>query len=435
MPRTFYGLCIVGAALWVASCNSSDHDGRSIRESWRADDGRARPVAATPPTTNEVPVAARPLEADPAAPAEVALDRREAKPRRSSVDPPPPAQVESDVLHVNNETISVTDILGPIRAQLDTLARRLPPQDYYDAAAELVQAQIIEAVARHLIWRDAERHVTEAVEPQLASAIDKMEKDRINREFGGLEAEYAKHLVRTGKTRDDVRRMLRRNILIDIYLRERLLPMVPPPRRKELLDYYQKNIDDFSEPARHEMFLVDVPVAAFIDFNTPPASRAEAERIEQEAQARARQAIEDAAAALKASEPFADVAKRYSQGVNKDRGGSWGMITAPLRGRWETAYHALIELEPGSISEIIESHRSYFIVKLGRVEGGTTRSFQEAQPEISDKLRQERFLRLRARFLQRQLDESTIGSLDDFVVKVMAAIPRPGAAQAFGEPR
>ncbi|HKQ48649.1 MAG TPA: peptidyl-prolyl cis-trans isomerase [Phycisphaerae bacterium] len=340
--------------------------------------------------------------------------------------------IHADALIVNDETIRVGDILEPITPKLEELARELPDDSYYQKATQIVRLQIIEAVAQHLIWRRAQRHLTDEIKPQLEKAVDKMEKDRINREFGGRETVYEKYLARHGKTRDDVRERLKRTVVIDSYLRDRLLQLIPAPRKAELEDYYRRHLTDYSQPERREMFLIDIPIRAFLD----PA-RAVTPEAEAVAEPAARRAAEQAVEALKGGEDFQAVAKRYSQGLHTDEGGAWGFITAPadrlsapLEGRWAAPSKRLFELQAGETSEIIAAARSFFIVKCGRVEGGTRESFQEAQPKIVGEIRQQKFLERRAAFLQEELDRSTIGSLDTFVAQVLRAAPSPDAQQS-----
>jgi parvulin-like peptidyl-prolyl isomerase len=168
------------------------------------------------------------------------------------------------------------------------------------------------------------------------------------------------------------------------------------------------------------MFLIDVPIAAFLEQRRSPS-----ESQIQEAAAKARAVIDEAATALKAGEPFQEVAKRLSRGANTDQGGAWGFIEQPLKGRWETPSKKLFELKEGETSEILEAAKSFFIVKVGKVEERQITDFNESQPQIANTLKQRRFNKLRADFLQDELKKSTIGSLDEFVAEVLRAVPDP----------
>ena len=338
--------------------------------------------------------------------------------------------VRSDALVVNDETITVRDILDPVLPTINKLAATLPPNLYYERVLELVRARIVDTVAQRLIYRRAREQINEKIEPQIKKAVDRMERERINREFHGLETEYEKHLKKKNRRRDDVREQLRRSVVVDTYLRDRLLPMMPAPRKRELLNYYRSHLADFSKAQRRELFMIDVPVAAFLS----PSRHSLAEGLPL-AKQKARSAIEAAAKALEAGEPFEDVARKHSKGVHQADGGAWGFISSPLAGRWKVPCERFFDLAEGETSEIIESDKSCFIVKAGKVEPGNVASFQKAQPQITRILKNRRFQKLKAEFLQKELAQSTIGSLDDFVTQTMRSVPRPTVLTNRSEPR
>lgn len=404
---------------WESRFSQKKTDSLAEARNARRDEKASAEKGAAPDVADPVPLASDSRR--PAAPLP--------EPHSAGPEAPPDA-IRSEGLIVDDETIRVEDIMEPILSRLPAMAADLPPDVYWRKVGELARQHIIEAVAQHLIWRRAHQQMTDELKPQLEKAVDKMEKERINREFGGRETVYEKYLAKHGRTRDQVRERLRRSVLIDSYLRDRLLPMVPQPRKQELMDYYQAHADEFSQPARREMYLIEVPITAFLDLRKPVTHEDE-----QAATANARKAAQDAAEALKAGELFAGVARKYSYGLHKEDGGCWGFITAaapgqtaPLQGRWEVPSRKLFELGPGDTSEVIEGVKCFFIVRVGRIETGKMQTFQEAQPDISNNLRQQRFMKLRADFLQKELDKSTIGSLDDFVRAVLNAVPsEPGS--------
>ncbi len=334
-----------------------------------------------------------------------------------------PDAIHSNALIVNDETISVDDILEPILPRIEQLAGTLSPRAYYQQVGDLVRQRIIEAVAQSLIWRRAQESIEEGAEPRIDKAVDKVEKDRITREFNGSETRYEKYLTQRGKLRSEVRERLRRELIINGYLRDYLLPLVRSPRRQELRQYYDAHMDEFSKAARREMFLIDVPIRAFIDPRKPSTQTGWTA-----AQTKARQTIEDAAEALTAGDSFQDVVGKHSHGLHKKDGGGWGFIREPLQGRWAAPSKRLFEMKPSEVSEIIEAADSFFIVKVGQVEVGECVSFQDAQPSISNSLKQQRFAELRAEFLQKELKQSTLGSLDAFVTEVLKSIPPPAGS-------
>ncbi len=412
----------------LAGCMDGSGNRISMQEWWtsRTEKKKTEPpvekpavVAADAPKTSPTEVVETP---------EVQLASRREKPSDAvaprAVEDSPNA-VRAEHLVVDDQVIRVQDILEPLQSRLPSMEAELSPEQYWRKVGEVVRQQIIEAVAQHLIWRRAQETLHDELKPQLEKAVEKMEKDRINREFGGRETAYAKYLSKHGKSRDEVRERLRKSVLIDSYLRDRLLPMVPQARKQELQAYYNSHLADFSKSGRREMYLIDVPVASFLDLSRPLTR--EDERIANE---KARATIEKAAAALKTGREFGEVAKEFSQGLHKEEGGFWGWISqsadgqsAPMQGHWEVPSRRLFELAAGGTSEVIEAARSFFIVKVGTVEDATRMTFQDAQPDINNAIRQQRFVKLRADFLQKELDRSTIGSLDAFVRAVMNAVP------------
>ncbi|RIK67831.1 MAG: hypothetical protein DCC65_04985 [Planctomycetota bacterium] len=416
---------------WNAGKQSSHEEMLAEEESPEAIHGAAaqapaRPAPPAPPPRDQ------PVD-PPVEDAPVAAVAHKETPQRKK---PSPGAIQPDVLLINNEPIRVIDILEPLNPRLEQLSRELPPRSYYQRAAQLVKGQIVEAVAQQLIWRRASEHVTDDLKPAIDKALDKVEKERINREFDGRETSYEKYIAKQGRTREEVRERLRRTVIIDSYLRERLLPLVPAPRRDELLSYYNANKKEYEQPERRELFLIDLPVAEFVETrNIFGPSREENDA----AWSRAREVAASARDAVLRGESFEEVARQYSRGPKRDEGGAWGLITrpadpgeAPLQGRWEKPSRRLFQLGEGQVSEVIEDaeSQSLFIVKCGRVEGGGVISFKDAQPDIIETLRQQRFVKLRADFLQAELEKSTIGSLDDFMIMVMDAIPSPGGRSA-----
>lgn len=364
-------------------------------------------------TTLGEPVSATPTSARPVS----RVESQDRAPSRSAIT--------SDVLVLNDETVDVMDVLDPIRGMLSEAAAKKPPREYLNYRDDLVRRQIVETVAERLIWQEARSAVSEDVKPQLEKIVTAMEKDRINREFGGLETNYEKYLAANGRTRADVRKMLERGIMIDRYLKDRLLPLIASPTRAELKKYYDQHQADFTTQTRRELLLIDIPIAAFLE-----SRRVVTDAQIATARAKAKAQADEAARAIAAGQPFEEVAKKYSKGLNKEKGGSWGVIDEPLQDRWEVPSKRLFTLGHGQVSEVIEVEKSFFIVKANVVEQGKTTSFTDAQPEIMRKMRQERFIKLRGEFLQKRFAKSQVGSMDDFYRRVLAACPRPGGEKA-----
>lgn len=413
----------------TAGCVDSQGQRVSMRQWWQERTAAKAPDTSdqnqTANTDQPAPQAADEERSDRLAEGPAAEDGADAA--RGS--PLPINAVRSDALIVNDEVITIREILDPILPTINELAATLSPNLYYERVLEIVRLRIVDAVAQRLIYRRASEKINEQIEPQIKKAVDKMERERINREFNGLETEYEKYLEKTKRRRDDIREELRRSVVVDTYLRDRLLPMMPAPRKRELLNYYRSHIADFSTDQRRELFMIDVPIAAFLS----PSQRSLADDLPLATQ-KAHNVIQEAAKTLAAGEPFEDVARKYSKGVHSADGGAWGFISSPLAGRWKVPCERFFKLAENETSEVIESDKSFFIVKAGKVDPGKVVSFQEAQPQITRILKNHRFQKLKAEFLQKELEQSTLGSLDDFITQTMHSVPRPAVLTDRSKP-
>ena len=397
--------------------DSSKSDGHSSA----TDDSYDAPPEPAGPSSDVKPLNAPPQNAR--------TTNATATPPVTPVREPSRGAVTSNVLVLNDETVEVIDILDPIRGILTEAAKTRSPNEYRQFRDDIVRRQIVEAVAERLIWQEARNAVSEDVKPQLERVVASMEKDRINREFGGLETNYEKYLAKNGRTRADVRKMLERGIMIDKYLKDRLLPLIASPTRNELKKYYDQHQADFTTQTKRELYLIDIPIAAFLE-NRRVVTDAQIAA----ATAKARAQADEAARAIAGGQPFEDVAKKYSKGLNKEKGGAWGVINEPLQERWEVPSKRLFSMSDGQVSEVIEHAKSFFIVKAKVVEQGKTTPFTDAQPEIMRKMRQERFVKLRGDFLQKRFAKSQVGSMDNFYRRVLAACPPPGGHEGGGSP-
>ncbi|MFQ5502159.1 MAG: peptidylprolyl isomerase [Phycisphaerae bacterium] len=350
-------------------------------------------------------------------------------PTSGRVSRPPLGAIRSDALLINNEAITARDILEPLMPQIEELSKTLPAGSYYERVVDLVQQQLKDTVAQRLIYRRARQTINDSIEPRIDKAVEQMERERINREFGGLETRYAQYLQDQNKTREEVRERLRRFVVVDSYLRDQLLPMIGAPRKRELMNYYRAHLAEFSKPERREMFLIDIPSYIFVDIKASPSPDAE-----EKAERAARASIDVAAGALADGRPFSEVAGAFSKGPHAGDGGAWGFISSPMAGPWKLPYERFVEMGEGEISDVIEvdhevanglTMKRFFIVKVGRVEGGTVTSFKDAQPEIVMHLKNQQFQKLKYEFLRKEFDRSTIGDLREFLPTIMQSIPRP----------
>jgi peptidyl-prolyl cis-trans isomerase D len=142
---------------------------------------------------------------------------------------------------------------------------------------------------------------------------------------------------------------------------------------EDILDYYESNPEKFENPktvqARHILIKVD-----------PDAKPEEVES--------ARQRAEDVLKMAKEDQDFAALARQYSEGPTKTKGGDLGTFRreAMVKPFADKAF----SLKAGEISEPVRTRFGWHIIKVEKVNPAKTLSLDEAHEDIQKTLRAER---------------------------------------------
>lgn len=308
-------------------------------------------------------------------------------------------QTLSSVLRVNDDLITIEDVLDPLKAGLRADRLASSRTQHKRLIIERVQAELVAQVQDLLLYQEASKGITDRVLTVVDQFVDQEIRDRVTREFGGRQSRFEVHLASMNMTLEDARQKVRRRILVVKYLQDNIVPKIADPTRRELLEYYDANIQSYTEPARHELFMIEVPKAA-----DPESARADIER---------------AHARLLAGEPFETVAREVSKGIHAAEGGRWGYIQSPLQGRFAAPSAAFFALDPEQISEIVEADDAFFIVRTGEVVEARTRGFADVQPELVERFRNAQFDALRSEMLRECIDRAIIEPREDLFVQAV----------------
>jgi parvulin-like peptidyl-prolyl isomerase len=405
MKSTCVIVVVAFAAACVTGCQASD---------WKWPWGQQRSVSIAPEPPGEV----------------AAFDDGDSRPTAYEATTAAPARttVRDDVvssarLIVNGEEITVEDVLDPIRPQLEAAAANETAEAYREFAQQLVGARIWQLVNEVIVYRDAERAIDDRYDASINKEVDRLIQDRINRYFDGRDARFDAHLADLGITRERVRELTRRQVVVTQYLRMRFEEGIQAPGREELLEYYQAHLADFQTPASAELYLIEVPVSAHRDVEAGVGDAT----AEIAARRKARETAERAREEVLSGIDFCAVARQYSHDLKASEGGAWGKLTAPLRGKYALPSEKLFSLRSGEVSDVIEGDESFFIVKAGEAVPARVASFEEAQPEIRARLKSLRVEEAEQSYLVRLRDKASIERWDVFKREVVSRIPRPAA--------
>lgn len=363
------------------------------------------------------------------------LNRR-ARPdsRRVATQPasaPAPGPVGSPVLFVNGETVAVPEILEPILSELENDARTLAPQAYYSTMVRTVRRQIDLHVSTLLIYEQARNHYPEKAMEAIDKEVDRRLKEIVTERYQGVYARFEAQLKSMDLTPQDVKSRLKRQLMVSQYMRDKYTPILREPPRRDLMKYYQDHLDEFTTPERAELLLIEIPIDAVLGKPRNLATAEEIQAVRQKWMAHLRRAREE----LDSGVDFSAVARAYSKGIKAAQGGAWGEISpGTLQGRWAKAAEVLFTLSENETSDVVVTDESLFLVSCGKRTPRQQVSFEEAQPRIIERIKDEQFSRLSQEHVESLLDKATIRPLAEFTEAVAAAAPRPPPPPIEAEP-
>ena len=285
-------------------------------------------------------------------------------------------------LIVRGQAIDAAEMGRQLREELAARQQSLPPDEYRAFVERLAARWITEKVTDVLVYHQAELRVSEEMGPRIDAYVDAEIRKVVTAEYGGVQRRYERNLQSRGRTLEDEREKIRREAVISSYLDTEIRPRIAEPTRAELLAAFEANREKWHRPARRSMSLIDVRVLDRLapDEDSPSRETMAAARAE------ARSTILTAQAELGNGGSFEEVARKYSDGLHAEEGGSWGWVSREgVRERFEPAVDALYRLEAGQVSEVIETDDAFFLVRCDEVDAGSEPNFEDVQPELKER--------------------------------------------------
>ena len=297
-------------------------------------------------------------------------------------------------VQVNNESLTVEEILEPMAEQLRQLASKLPKKEFARRIKPKIQSAMRRRVSEILVYSQANREMTEQGKQVLAMTVLRIRENLINQLGDGSETVAKRKLAQEGLTLDEAVQRRRRGMIVRQFLRARFDHRVHVSRQ-EMLRYYRKHLDRWQQPERRELLLISVEKDRFPD----PSD--------------ARKHVKTARKAIESGTTFPEAAKKFSH-YKTENGGSRGMIR---RGSWRNrkVEDLLYSLDPGTISDPVETDRFTYLVAVGKIEPARTIPFETAQAEIEPALREERFQLISGRYMLKLYDEASVRTPPKFL--------------------
>ena len=229
----------------------------------------------------------------------------------------------------------------------------------------LIRSVLERAIDSRLLAQEAVRR---GIEPNTARINEKMAKMA---EGTGGRADLEAELIKSGITYSQLLSTVRQADLVQTLVETEVAANLVTP--EEISAYYNENLARFKNQdkihTRHILFV------------TKPGDDS----------ARKQAAREKAVAAharAVAGEDFAALAIELSDGPNASKGGDLGFTA---RGQMVEEFdEAVWALEPGEISDVVESDLGYHVIKVEEISIGSTVPLDEARLVVEDLLRQQR---------------------------------------------
>lgn len=405
------GVCV---AVWAGACQRYEKF-----QAWRdmkvAEDKRA--AATTKPATfsDEPEVKKTEVRSGAARKANSPRKNHDLNPTVSR----PRGSIEAAVLMVNRDALTADEVLRRASPQLEATATTYGEDVYKTRAQEILSTTIRDLISETLLYQEIAARITEEQDPIVEKAVDKEVNNYTTLEAGGSTIVLEKMLAERGMTVDELRKQLRKQIVTQQYLREKMKSKVIVTR-DDLWEYYQSHRSEFSEPASVHLFLIEVDASTFLPKGTEWGMTREENRVR--AMAKAREMIEAAQSRLAKGEDFAAVAKTVSTANSAKAGGDMGWIS---RGsyRAKALEEAAFALNVGSVSGPVVVGPKVYLLKAAEYRPEKTQMFTEAQGQIRDILEKECYRRLVMLHLQDLMAKAQVGSAEDFYEAVYSRLP------------
>jgi peptidyl-prolyl cis-trans isomerase C len=232
---------------------------------------------------------------------------------------------------------------------------------------ELIQKQVLDfMIGEELLYQEcAKKGITasdESVDQQIAQAEARF----------GSEQEFNNALAKMGVTEEKLRGDIKRGLTIQKLVQQDVLDKIEVSD-EEVKSFYDENQKMFAKKEQVKASHILIKVNADAD---------DAEKAE------ARGKIDKAAQRVQDGEDFATVAGEVSEGPSKTKGGDLGYFQ---RGQMVKPFEeAAFSLEPGQVSDVVETDFGYHIIKVFDKKPASTATFAEVEPQIAEHLKEEK---------------------------------------------
>jgi peptidyl-prolyl cis-trans isomerase C len=272
-----------------------------------------------------------------------------------------PAASSTAVARVNGTAITREELDRAMKVMLSqTGASSTLPADKKKAAETAVLNQLVSA---ELLYQAGRKLEVKDIEKQVAAQINSAKA-----KFPSP-AQFEKSLQENGITENDLKEYARKELYINNLIETQIASKVSVSET-EVKKFYDENPDKFKLPesVRASHILIGTDAKAT-----------------EEDKKKAREKAEIILKKVKGGEDFAKAAKENSTCPSAAQGGDLGSFS---KGQMVPAFEsAAFALNPGEISDVVETQFGYHIIKSVEKQPARTVTFDEAKPKIQEFLK------------------------------------------------
>ena len=288
--------------------------------------------------------------------------------------------VDGVAAKVNDRAITIGEVMVAVqplerRLRMSYTGRELMQR--LEAAYEQVLESMIE---RALIVEEFKRR--DGQMPR--QAVDQQVQAIIAENFGGDRGRFLQQLREEGMTLQEWREEIRDQLIVMMLRNEEVSPRVVVSPR-QIRAAYESRLHEFQQAAEARVRMITLP-------QPDPEAHAEAP----DAPLALAEQLRDR---VHAGESFAELARTYSQDPRAVRGGDWGWIDPGVL-RPELATIAA-RLDPGEISEVIETAEAYYLLTVEERREARTIPFHDVRDDLADAVRREEEERIYRAWIER----------------------------------
>lgn len=397
-----------------------------------------------------------------------------------------PLSIEPAVIELPDGYLRADKVAMQVKPHLLEFVRRYPESLFYERVLEYVFSFVRNEISQRLLYSKIQGFISPDQEPLIQRAVDKAVEEMIAREAGGSRILFENRLQKSGLSIAELRQRLRRQLLVQRYLRERFWDKIILSR-EELFNYYLENKEEFSSPERVYVKLIEIDPKRLLseaadrdkannskkdcdkrcdsssgidsekDGNTTgdnssgdinsngckgsdnnSSSRGKTDQDDNEADNTSDGSKENASEGVLLRELAEALADRIIAQLKE--GGDFASLakryssspTAALGGdigwispgsyRIKELEEKAFQLKKGSIDKLWVGDKLYIIYVVDR-KAAYIVPFSKAQEQIYSKLKERRYNEMVSEYINDLLSQSNIGSIGSFVRSVLANLP------------